>query len=192
MNSMKRAGCIHLYFGVESGSPRILRMIGRHTTPDRIINAIKITNDAGISCTAVFVSGFPGESIDDLKLSVKLAKKLDATKFRLRKYIPYPGSDLYSEAVKKGFRPPEKTIDFLSLDDYKTGNIKLSEIPDKVLQTAKKTIEFLTIPNSLRFAFKHGYFRFLPFSILEILPQFLNQVILKKRFRDKQKILNKS
>lgn len=170
LSAMKKAGCRYIYYGVESGSPKILKLLRKGTTPEMIIKAFDITNKVGINCMAGFIGGFPDESVEDLKLTYKLAKRIKATKLRLAKYVPYPGGDLYNIALERGFKIPEKTIDFAFMGDYKVGNLNLSEIPNKVFKKYKWKIEFMTIPNSIKFAFKHNEFMFLPYFIIDTLP----------------------
>ena len=127
---------------------------------------------------AGFICGFPDETIADLKLTYKLAKRIKATKTRLAKYVPYPGGDLYQLAVQRGFKIPSKTIDFAYMGDYKAGNLNLSSIPDRVFEKYKKKIEYMTIPNSIKFAFKHNEFIFLPYFILDTLPASISQKLI--------------
>ncbi|MBI2458992.1 MAG: B12-binding domain-containing radical SAM protein [Parcubacteria group bacterium] len=48
LETMYDAGCIEIKFGVESGSDKMLKAMGKNISLDQICNAIKITNSVGI------------------------------------------------------------------------------------------------------------------------------------------------
>lgn len=62
---MRAAGCTHIYFGVESGSPAMQKRIKKRLNVERAFGAISGTMGAGIACTTSFITGFPEESIED-------------------------------------------------------------------------------------------------------------------------------
>lgn len=65
------AGCFRLWIGSESGSDRILAAMNRGVTAGRIRRAVELARSAGIE-TGIFVMwGYPGESPDDIRLTVE-------------------------------------------------------------------------------------------------------------------------
>ena len=59
---MKRAGCFAVFFGVESGDDRILRLMNkRHTVADAY-KGVRISKKHGLFCHASFIVGYPGEN----------------------------------------------------------------------------------------------------------------------------------
>lgn len=95
---MKSAGCVQLDFGVESGSPRVLKILKKDITPEKVVNAFKIARKAGLLRFASFMIAIPGETEKDLELTEKLALKIkpDYTDFLFT--VPYPGTELYELA----------------------------------------------------------------------------------------------
>ena len=73
---MSKAGCKTIWFGVESGSPRILQRIGRNTTLEQIEDAFKLCRKNGIQVACSFMLGLPDETLEDMEASLKFAKKL--------------------------------------------------------------------------------------------------------------------
>jgi len=95
-------------FGVESGSPRLLKFMGKNQTPDQIFNAMKIVYENSKITPEMFVIlGFPGENeetvnetIHLVKRIIKVAKKpLILTAARMLEI--YPGTRLYDIAKKR-------------------------------------------------------------------------------------------
>lgn len=75
MKKMKKAGCKHLIFGIESGSQRVLGLMTKKYKITDADNVIKATHEAGIMVTANFMFGFPGETEDDFKLTLDFIKR---------------------------------------------------------------------------------------------------------------------
>jgi len=76
MRKMREAGCSIIFFGVESASQRTLDLIGKGITVDRAVKAINLAKRVGIEVLASFVIGFPWETIEDMKETIRFATKL--------------------------------------------------------------------------------------------------------------------
>ncbi|MGE5187957.1 MAG: B12-binding domain-containing radical SAM protein [Betaproteobacteria bacterium] len=99
---MSRAGCKTIWFGVESASPRILKRIGRNTTPEQVEKAFKLCKKHGIKTACSFMLGLPDETLADMEASLKFAKKLDPDWCQFNTFIAYPDSKLYNELLESG------------------------------------------------------------------------------------------
>lgn len=110
---MKEANFIAIGGGVESGSQRILDYIGKGITVEQIIEADEKLTRHGFYKNFRFMAGVPTETMDDIKLTLSLLHRLAGTSrycpfpFSWGNYIPFPGSELYDEAIKHGFQPPQ-------------------------------------------------------------------------------------
>ncbi|MEM2082108.1 MAG: radical SAM protein [Candidatus Bathyarchaeia archaeon] len=102
LQAMKEAGCRTIWFGVESGSPRILEKINKGITKEQTTQAFKLCREAGIQIASSFIMGIPGETLEDIELTYKFAKKLDPDWAQFNVYIAVPGSGLYDEVMQKG------------------------------------------------------------------------------------------
>ena len=65
LKKLRQAGCGALMYGVETGSERILKMIGKGQTPQQARQALVWTKAAGIKVTAFFMAGYPHEEERD-------------------------------------------------------------------------------------------------------------------------------
>ncbi len=97
---MKRAGAHTIYFGIESGTQKILDFIGKGITLEQAIKAIKIAVEVGLNSLGSFIIGFPMEKKEDIERTVKFAKKLDVTYAQFTIATPYPGTRLWYYALK--------------------------------------------------------------------------------------------
>ena len=120
---MKEAGCKTTWFGVESGSPRILKKINKGITLEQTAHAFKLCRETGIQIACSFILGVPGETVKDMEATLKFAKKLDPDWCQFNIFIAYPDSSLYEEILASNnyerlddFLLSAKTEDF----DYKS------------------------------------------------------------------------
>ncbi len=106
LSLMREAGCIRISYGVESGSPRILKIIRKNITPKQAIVAAQISSDLGMKIVMNFMVNLPYETMEDLKMTVDLMKKLNRIKNVVAAYgfsIIYPGTEMETIAKKEGW-----------------------------------------------------------------------------------------
>lgn len=102
------AGCAQITYGVESGSERIRREVMRRpVTNQRFRDVFRWTREAGIAVTANFMLGLPGETREDLQMTVDLAEELAVLDFGYFVFYPYPGTALFQLCKEKGYLPPD-------------------------------------------------------------------------------------
>jgi radical SAM superfamily enzyme YgiQ (UPF0313 family) len=100
LEKMSQAGCKTIWFGVESGSQRILKRIGRNTTLEQIENAFKLCRKNKIQTACSFMLGVPDETLKDMEASLKFAKKLNPDWCLFNIFIANPDSKLYQEVLE--------------------------------------------------------------------------------------------
>jgi len=96
---MKKAKCRLVHFGVESGSEPVLESTNKKITLEKIEAGVKMTHEAGIRVMCFFLFGLPGETEEDIKKTVKFAKKLNPHYASFHIVLPYPGTKLYADSV---------------------------------------------------------------------------------------------
>lgn len=94
LRRMHEAGCTYLDYGLESFSARILKNIGKGTTPQANERVIKMTLDAGIRPIPNQIIGFPDEWFDSIRDSLDAWER---TGIQAKPFFatPYPGSEWY-------------------------------------------------------------------------------------------------
>lgn len=94
---MKKSGCVRVYIGVESGSPKILELIDKKIDLDQGLVNINLLHKYGIETTAFFMVGYPEETEKDFQLSVDYALKGKFDYVIPGQFIPYPGTIFFEK-----------------------------------------------------------------------------------------------
>lgn len=145
LKAMKKAGCIGIAFGVESGVQKILDKAGKKTTLKQIENAFKLMKKVGIESLAHFIFGLPGETPKTTKETIKFAKKLDPDYAQFYCAVPFPGTPLYTLAKKNNWLTTDKWENF----EINRAIIKTPLLSQKDLERSRKWayISFYFRPN---------------------------------------------
>jgi radical SAM superfamily enzyme YgiQ (UPF0313 family) len=97
---MKRAGCVEVGLGVESGDEKIMAAMQKGVTKARIKAAANAFHQAGLEFLAFFIIGHPGETKRTAWHSIKFAAELNARSAAFGIMVPYPGTEVWEMAVK--------------------------------------------------------------------------------------------
>ena len=113
IDKMIDAGCRHIKFGIESGSPRILKLINKGITVEDIYRADNVLRTKKIKWSAYFIIGFPGETVEDINMTQDLIKKISADSITVNIYTPLPKNRLGKANVdykKHSFHSPNNNF----------------------------------------------------------------------------------
>jgi radical SAM superfamily enzyme YgiQ (UPF0313 family) len=103
IRSFARAGCKAINFGVESGSPEVLKGVSRlPISRERIQNIFAACRRVGIDTMAFFIIGLPGETEDTVRETVRLAIDLEPDVVQFTAATPYPNTPYYEQLKEQG------------------------------------------------------------------------------------------
>jgi anaerobic magnesium-protoporphyrin IX monomethyl ester cyclase len=103
LKAMRGAGCIAVWLGVESGSEIILGAMNKKIKLHQTRLAYKIAHDVGLMTIANVVLGFPGETEQTAKATIRFVKELNPDDVGFYIATPYPGTPLYEQVKKNGW-----------------------------------------------------------------------------------------
>ncbi len=94
---MRKAGCISIDFGLESGSPKVLRNIKKGIIIDQVLPFAKKSHELGIYTHAFIMVSLPGETKEDAQMTLEMVKKLVPyiNSYSLGVLSLYPGTEIY-------------------------------------------------------------------------------------------------
>jgi anaerobic magnesium-protoporphyrin IX monomethyl ester cyclase len=100
LRAMKRAGCHHVQYGIESGSERILQLLQKDITVEQIRRAVALTRAAGLVVSIYLISGVPGETEEDLQATLRLIREVLPHDGIVAPLAVYPGTKLYEDGKR--------------------------------------------------------------------------------------------
>lgn len=99
---MRRAGCEHIQYGIESGSERILRHLAKDITIDQIKSACAATRTVGLTLSIYLISGIPGETREDERDTELLLSECRPHDGLVAPLAVFPGTHIYEEMKRSG------------------------------------------------------------------------------------------
>lgn len=101
---LKETGCQFLNFGMESSDQTVLDLMNKNTTVEENIRAAEIAKKEKIGLGLNFIWGNIGDTAESLRKNTALIKQYTTYDYirTIRPVTPYPGCDLYYEAIKRG------------------------------------------------------------------------------------------
>jgi radical SAM superfamily enzyme YgiQ (UPF0313 family) len=96
LSKMKEAGCDAVSFGIETANADILKTIKKGITIKQVIEAVQMCIDTGVTPSASFILGLPGETPETLKETVEFGKKLKkmGVLYGFHLLAPFPGTEI--------------------------------------------------------------------------------------------------
>lgn len=98
---MARAGCDYLGFGVESGSPRVLREAAKDVDLDKAVDLVRAARRAGVTTEGFFIIGLPHEDRETAWETIRFAARLRTDHVAFGVMVPYPGTAVL-EMARRG------------------------------------------------------------------------------------------
>jgi radical SAM superfamily enzyme YgiQ (UPF0313 family) len=149
---MKKCGCFRIDFGIESGSPDVLKNINKGQTVDQIEEAFRMVHAAGIKPRAYLLVGCPGETEETIDETLSLMRKIKPYYSRTAEIlIVFPGTKLCDIAKDQGlindnyWLKTDETIHYTGEHSYE----ELKKLKDRLMKgmaendgTLKALIEY--------------------------------------------------
>jgi radical SAM superfamily enzyme YgiQ (UPF0313 family) len=106
---MKKAGCTQVSIGVETGSPRIRKLIKKGNTNEDVERGVEILKKYRIEVATFFMFGFPTETREDIEQTVAFMKKLDPYTAHCNIATPDPGTEFMDLVQAQNLMPAHIT-----------------------------------------------------------------------------------
>lgn len=117
---MERSGCYSFAVGVESGSPKILKDMHRHITVEKMKEKINlIAKNTNIKMTGFVMAGYPTETLDDIKETIRFVNSLPLDRVQYSNFLPLPGTRIFDELLQK----KEISLNTLDWDGFQDNSI---------------------------------------------------------------------
>ena len=144
LKKMKEAGCISVIYGIESGSPDILKRLKKGFQIETARKAIEAAKEVGIEVTAGYIIGNPEDTEKTINETIDFAIDMDTDFAGFNFLTPLPGTEIYEEALEKNW----------FVKDYDTNNIRYDKCSINATNLPTKQLE-----KYLKMAYRRFYFR---------------------------------
>lgn len=108
LDKLRAAGVKWLALGIESGSKHVRDGAVKALKNDDILGVVRRIQAAGINVIGNYIFGLPDDTHESMQQTLDLALEANCEFANFYSAMAYPGSWLYTEAVKQGWRLPEK------------------------------------------------------------------------------------
>ena len=99
---LKESKCAGLFLGIETGSPRMQKILNKNLELDKALETVKRVHDSRIPYTVSFIYGFPDETeadfLDTLKM-IEFIFLMGSLRIQLHRYMCFPHTE-ETEKVK--------------------------------------------------------------------------------------------
>ena len=100
--------------GIETSDENILKKIGKNETQKDFINAANLLNKYNVQWKAYMIIGFPYDTEESIRNSIKFVKNLNPFRITLSFFTPYIGTLLYNETKKMGLITDDYDMSLIS------------------------------------------------------------------------------
>ena len=123
---MGKSGCVGVNVAIESGSKRVLKEIVKKPIKDLelVPEILQKLRDNGMWSIANFIIGFPGESWEEIRETIRYAENCGADYIKFFNAIPIHGTKLYQIAENLGALTYNEGVQKL---DWRYANVKSEE-----------------------------------------------------------------
>lgn len=143
---MYKAGCRWLLFGVETGSEDMQRRVHKNFDYAKVKPTLTFLNGIGITTVTSFIVGFPDETEDQLRDTVRMIQDIPAGLAPVFHFSPIPGTEFYNELVNDGrYRAPEKLEDLFNFVSTHNVGTNYSRVPDRDLKVIRSRLNWKSL-----------------------------------------------
>lgn len=115
-----KSGLRSIFFGVESGSGRVLKNMNKSITKEETIASATLCHNYGFEFYASFMFATPGETVEDLKETIELINTIKSVNpnavIQNCIYIPLPGTPMFEMCMNHDYKPPQTLKEWYSRD----------------------------------------------------------------------------
>lgn len=133
---MKQVGFTKVFIGAESGTDETLKLIQKDSRQKHLIEGNRRLAAAGIQPVYNFMAGFPGETTEQSKLTLKTMVQMhddnpEMLTYGFSLFSPFPGTALFDLSIKQGMKTPTRLEDWTTFQYNELQYIDFPEVDKK-------------------------------------------------------------
>lgn len=179
LRKFKKGGVYWITVAIESGSPRIQKLIKKNVNLVKAQNNIDLIYKVGINCNGFFMMGFLDETEEEIRETIDFAAKSKLAIASFFILTPFPNTEIYNQALEAG---KDMTARY---SDYHDISVNLSTVSNKRLWQLNKMAyrKFYFSPKRVFLILKANPFRV---GLLEGILYLFRMVLTGRELRKKK------
>lgn len=101
LSKMAEAGCRRIHFGVETGTMAMQKILRKNLDLNHVKKVFELAHRQNIQTLAYFMIGCPAETAEQIAETKRYMLSLKANYVHISVLTPFPGTDLYREALER-------------------------------------------------------------------------------------------
>jgi radical SAM superfamily enzyme YgiQ (UPF0313 family) len=94
---LRKAGCVKIYYGLESGSPKMLVTMKKGITVEKLERAARLNREVGMWFKYFLIYGFPEETQEDHAHTEDVVRRTRPDSICVSLLQPIPGTEVYEQ-----------------------------------------------------------------------------------------------
>lgn len=156
---LKKAGCIQIEYGFESGSQKELDRMNKKTMAAGYYEVAELTKKAGLRYQANLILKYPGQTEEDFALTKKFISDVKPDFVQTNMFWPLPGTQSYKDLAAKGYD--------IAWKDTETSSMNFSNIEEENFKRLFRDFFYNVIKPLHRKSAKRFYFMYGPHFFLK-------------------------
>ncbi len=183
LKALKEAGCYMISFGIETASPRLLKIMHKAMKPEAGAKAVQLVNSFSIKTVALVIAGCVGENWQTINETIDFLNNAEPSIVDVANGLRiFPGTELFDLAKRKGAIDESFWLTDYNWKIYDEENSRLKlNIFTTALQKRKKLSNF-SIVNYIY------YHKFVTKEIEYCLKELLEKIGINRRKKNKVKV----
>ena len=131
---LRQAGTIFIAFAIETGSPRLQKLIKKNIQLDKIKQNIEIAHSLRIHPHGFSMIGFPGETLEEMQMTVDFLVSSKLHSFAMFAVIPFESTELAEIAKEMDHLP----LSDLSMNYWSKEFLNLTDVPSREVNRIRR------------------------------------------------------
>lgn len=146
LTKLRQAGTIFIAFAIETGSPRMQKLIRKNIQLDAIKQNIAIARSLRMHTHGFSMIGFPGETLEEMQMTVNFLISCRLHTFAMFAVMPFENTELAAMARKLGHAP----VSDFSTHYWSKEFINLTDVPSATINQVRRRAMLKFYLNPLR------------------------------------------
>ena len=99
---LRAAGCRGIHYGVEAGTDRVIGVLNKGIRLEQVDKVFRLTRKHRIPVLAYFMIGNPSETLEEIRTTFRVMRKLRPDYVHLTILTPFPGTKIYRDGLASG------------------------------------------------------------------------------------------